>query len=363
MCQSYKICPKNVPKWLVFFLIFFVFQVTPAFSDEEFSSFNEIASDSPGAEANDEFTSFDEFSSFEQNDSIVSTHKSCGGDHLECKNKKAENLNWVFGILAFTVLAGFFVRYSHTRNLRGIFLIASVAILGFYKGACPCPISSIQNLVLMGFGVDVHWQSLIWFLALIPVTYLFGRVYCGWICHLGALQEFIYLPAKIKLFQSDKAQKIMRGVRIVFLIALVIQLFITKTNLFKHYDPFKVAFNLIATNTTSWILLGLLLVSSVFIYRPFCKTVCPIGLILGWVNKIPGASVIGNNGNCTGCKTCYNNCNIRAITRDDKFSKLDNQECIACGECVSNCSKDALHFFRNNKKSHHDQIACKRIEN
>ena len=362
MCELFKICPKNVPKWIVFFLIFIVYQPVPATAADEFMAFTKTSSDSQNSESGDEFAAFDEFESFAQNDSISVSRESCGGDHSMCNKKKGENLNWVIGILAFTILAGIFVRFPQTRNLRGIFLVASVVILGFYKGACPCPISSMQNLVLMGFGVDVHWQSLIWFLALIPITYLFGRVYCGWICHLGALQEFIYLPAKIKILQGEKAQKIMRFIRVFFLIALLVQLFITRTNVFKHYDPFKVAFNLIATNTTSWILLGLLLVSSVFIYRPFCKTVCPIGLILGWINKIPGASVIGNNGSCTGCKTCENHCKIRAITRNDKFSKLDNQECIACGECISSCNKSALHFFRNDKKLHHDQITCKRLE-
>lgn len=360
MREYLKICPKCVPKWIFFFLILIVFKPVQAFSDDEFSTFTENAANSQHSETNDEFAAFDEFESFGQIDLIVTSHESCSGEHGQCKSKNGENLNWVFGILVFTVLAGVFVRFSIARNFRGIFLVASVAILGFYKGACPCPISSMQNLVLAGLGVDVAWQSLIWFLALIPITYLFGRVYCGWICHLGAIQEFIYLPAKIKMFQSEKAQRIMRAIRIVFLIALVIQLFVTKTNLFKHYDPFKVAFNLIGTNTLSWVLLALLLVSSVFIYRPFCKTVCPIGLILGWVNKIPGASVIGSNGNCTGCKTCDNTCKIRAITHDDKFSKLDNQECIACGDCMSNCSKDALHFFRNNKRIHHDQMACRR---
>ena len=357
-----RICPKNVPKWIAFFLLFIVFHPVMATAEDEFQAFTETSSDVSVTEGGDEFATFDEFESFEQNDSTSVSCGSCSGDHSTCASKKSENLNWVLGVLAFTLLAGIFVRFAKTRNLRGAFLVASVVVLGFYKGACPCPISSMQNLVLMGLGVDINWQSLIWFLALIPITYLFGRVYCGWICHLGALQEFIYLPAKIKIWQGEKAQKIMRFVRLFFLVALLVQLVVTRTNLFKHYDPFKVAFNLIATNTVSWVLLGLLLVSSIFIYRPFCKTVCPIGLILGWVSKIPGASVIGNKGSCTGCKTCDDTCKIRAITRNEKFSKLDNQECIACGECISSCNKKALHFFRNDKKTHHDQITCKRLD-
>lgn len=356
-----KICPKNVPKRILFFLILIIGWSVSLRAQDEFTAFTSTENISTDSIQNNEFEAFDEFETFNQTE-IKNTESTCSGEHACCKKDKTGNLLWVLGVLVFTIVAGFFVRFSKTRNLRGLFLVASVVILGFYKGACPCPISSMQNLVLAGLGLDIAWQSLIWFLALLPITYLFGRVYCGWICHLGALQEFIYLPAKIKILQAEKTQKILRAIRIFFLIALIIQLFITKTNIFKHYDPFKVAFNLIGTNTISWVLLGLLLISSVFIYRPFCKAVCPIGLILGWINKIPGASVVGNNGACSGCKTCDNNCKIRAITRDDKFSRLDNQECIACGECINNCNKNALHFFRNNKKTHHDQIACKRLD-
>jgi len=362
MCKLAKICRKNVPKWLFFFLILVLALPGKIWAEEdEFQTFSNDTAKIQEQGEDDEFETFDESGSFEQTENSDAC-SACTGDQECCSKNKSGKLDWVLGILAFTVLAGFFVRFPKTRNLRGFFLIASVIILGFIKGACPCPISSMQNLVLFGFGVDVPWQSLIWFLALIPITYLFGRVYCGWICHLGAFQELIYLPAKIKVLQGEKAQKIMRAVRIFFLIALIVQLAVTKTNLFKHYDPFKAAYNLLATNTISWVLLGLLLVSSVFIYRPFCKTVCPVGLILGWINKIPGASVIGNNGNCSGCKTCESNCKIRAITRDANFSKLDNQECIACGECISHCNKNALHFFRNNKNTHHDKIICNRLD-
>lgn len=358
----FKICPKCVPKASAFFLIFLSLFITNiAFSQDDFAPFDDSNDNIEAVSSGDEFGSFNEFETFEEGEAH-GKGASCGNDKVTCKKNKTKNLYWVLGVLAFTVFAGFFVRYKSTRNLRGLFLIAAVLFLGFYRGACPCPISSFHNLILAGLGVDVTWQSLVWFLALIPITYLFGRVYCGWICHLGALQEFIFLPAKIKILQTEKAQKVMRAIRIVFLLALIVQLIITKTNIFKHYDPFKVAFNLIGTNTLSWILLALLLVSSVFIYRPFCKTVCPIGLILGWISKIPGASVVGTNGNCTGCTTCNSNCKINAITKTEKFSKLDNQECIGCGECVSNCKKDALGFFRNNKNNHHDQIACKRLE-
>ena len=324
-------------------------------ADDEFQEFDEFEQvDTAGSE----FVSADEFESFEQVSTGEECSESCSGEGCSGEKGKA-NTNWVYGILLFTIVAGIFVRFKSLRSLRGLFLLSSLVILGFYRGACPCPIMSFQNGILALFGMEMQWHKLLWFVGLIPITYLLGKVWCGWICHLGALQEFLFVPGKVKILQSAKAQKIMRYTRMALLVILIAQLAITKTNLFKNIDPFKVAFNLYSINITGWILLGLLLLSSVFIYRPFCKTVCPIGLVLGWISKIPGAAVIGVKGDCTGCVSCFRSCKINAITRDDKFSMLDNQECIACGECIQGCSKKTLQFVRKNK-NHGDIVPCER---
>jgi len=318
-----------------------------------------------GTESGDEFQETDEFSEFSDgefsevgNIDELATAGSCAG--CPSGGMKASNdlLYWVLGVLAATILAGIFVRFRILRPLRGAFLVAAVIILGFYRGACPCPIMSFQNVILAGLGEHVHWHHMLWFLGLIPITYLFGRVWCGWICHLGAIQEFLYLPGKVSILQNARSQMIMRYVRGTLIIVLIVQLILTKTNLFKEIDPFKVAFNLYSANMTGWILLALILVSSLFIYRPFCKTACPIGLVLGWITKIPGASVIGLKGKCVQCVSCNDACNIRAITRSRKFSVIENQECIACGECIDSCRQSGLKFVRKNRINN-DKIVCK----
>ena len=303
-------------------------------------------------EGQDEFEEFDEFESFEESDDFSESVEECSSSCAGCgKGKKGnKELWWVISILGITIVSGFMVRYKRTRNLRGLFLIASLVVLGFYKGGCPCPIMSLHHVIFAGAGIEVNWRGMLWLLGLLPITYLFGKVWCGWICHLGALQEFIHLPGKVKLFQSAKAQKVMRGLRIFFLLALILQVVLTQSNIFKTIDPFKVAFNLRSSSWIGWALLGLTLLSSVFIYRPFCKTVCPIGLILGWVTKIPGASILAPKKSCVGCSVCDVSCKINAITRDEKVSILDNQECIACGNCVADCRKDAMSFVKNSGK-------------
>lgn len=266
---------------------------------------------------------------------------------------------WAFGILMFTILAGIFARFKTTRLLRPLFLLAAIVILGFYRGG-PFIISSFHNTYLFLTNTTDKWPAIVLFLGIIPITYFFGRVLCGWICYLGAIQEFLYIN-RIKIFQTEKAQKIMRRIRYVVFALLLIRLTITNVIEWSIVCPFKVILNLYSTNTTGYILLGILLVSSLFIYRPFCKILCPVGLFLGWITKIPGASVLGIKPSCAGCKTCSTVCDINAITREKNISKLDNQECIMCGNCMSDCRIKSIQPFRKNRE-HHGTIILKGIQ-
>jgi polyferredoxin len=267
---------------------------------------------------------------------------------------------WAMGILFFTLLAGIFVRHEKTRKLRPLFLLAAVVILGFYRGG-PGIISSFQNTYLWMIGASLKWTAAVLFIGVVVLTYFYGKVFCGWVCYLGAIQEFLYIGDKVKIFQSEKAQKTMRIIRYVLLGAILIQLTLTQTIEWSKIGPFKVIFNLYSPNMTGYILLAILLISSLFIHRPFCKMVCPAGLIFGWVTKLPGAAILGITNSCAGCKTCNTACNINAITRENNISKLDNQECIMCGECMNDCKIKSIQPFRNTKE-HENHIVLKGIK-
>jgi len=284
-----------------------------------------------------DFETFDEADFSEQIEAGEATHSGDG-----------KGLPVALGVLAVTVLAGVFVRFGVLRRLRVLFLLGSVVILGFAFGGCPCSISSFQNMLLWAMGEEVCGNSLVWFLGLIPITYLFGRVWCGWVCHLGALQEFIHIPNKLAFLQGNRARQIMRWSRYALFIALIVQLAITRENLFIHIDPFKVAFNLSSYYTTGWILLGLMLVSSLYIHRPFCRSVCPVGVVLGWISRLPGAAVLGRNEDCSSCRLCSSACAVQAIQRDRESKEVTfhSSDCMMCGDCLDQCRKDAIGFVR-----------------
>ena len=287
----------------------------------------------------DEFESFEEFETLDESELVE-------GSEEDKPALAHRGFRMALIALAFTVLAGFLVRSKRLRPTRAILLLASLAVLGFWNGGCPCPISSFQNLVLFVQGVDVKTHSLVWFLALVPITYLFGRVWCGWICHLGALQEFIHKPNRLAFLQGEGARKTMRGMRYAFFAALLVQLTLTKENLFIHVDPFKVAFNLRSFYLSGWILLGILLLSSLYIYRPFCRSVCPVGLMLGWVGRLPFASKLSLSDNCRACKLCSKACPAEAITTAHQQVLIRHEDCLACGSCMDACRRDSISFER-----------------
>ena len=331
--------------------------------DDEFSDFDsktEQAANDEFSGSDDEFSSNDEFS---ESSNEFSEESSEFAETQEETPKHKTNWNrfyWAINILFATLLAGIFVRFQATRKLRPLFLLASVVILGFYRGG-PGIISSFQNAWLFTIGASWQWTAVVLFVGVLILTYFFGKVFCGWICYLGAVQEFLHI-SKYKILQSEKAQKIMRIIRYVTFTAIIIQLTITQSIEWSKIGPFKVIFNLYSPNLTGYILLTILLISSVFIHRPFCKMFCPVGLAMGWITKIPGASVLGITNSCSACKTCSTSCQINAITRDNKISKLDNQECIMCGDCMSDCNIKSIQPFRNNKE-HKGKFVFKKIKN
>ncbi|PKP22464.1 MAG: hypothetical protein CVU05_03730 [Bacteroidetes bacterium HGW-Bacteroidetes-21] len=329
--------------------------------EDEFKPLNQTEATTT---SEDEFKSMDEdeFKPLDEGgDSSVACTSTCSSSCSEtCPHAQEQNdaenrkLYWILAAFAATMLAGFFVRFKHVKRARTFFLLGSLLAFGFFNGGCPCIVSSYEFTFLSLFGYSDKWLDALWFLGLIPLTYIFGKVWCGWVCHLGALQEFMYHPGKIKLFRSVMAQKVMQILRYTIMIALIVQLAVMGSIYWCKIDPFLAVFNLQLNYSFEWtsgILLGLLLLTSLFSYRPFCRSVCPIGITLGWISYIPGASIIGIEGKCAGCKVCNNSCDIDAIIKKEKNSVLDNRECIMCGDCIDSCPQGGLKPLRKTGKN------------
>ncbi len=226
-------------------------------------------------------------------------------------------------LIAFTLAS--IVIATKARHLRKVMLVASVGIIGFYIGGFLCPIAAVQNLIM-------KYDSAYLVLFLVP-TFLaiaLGRVFCGYICPFGAMQEFLHIR-KWRIPISQRFLKTLQVGKYFVLVYLVIRVLATESifgiNLAPFSPLFRLQWNLIPVMATIAITL-----SSVFIYRPFCQFLCPLGAYLGCVSLINKRTIIPKD--CLHCNQCSSQCGAQAITK----GTIDKKECFVCGECLASCN-------------------------
>lgn len=300
----------------------------------------EITDEFEDVSGSDEFEDIANSAEFEE---ITLVEKKVDVEPLVNKSNK-RLLVVVLSLFLATALAGIFVEYPQLRNLRYVFLLSSLVVVGFgFGGSCPCMLKSFDNTFLFLLGHEIKWASLVLFLGLIPLTFVFGKVWCGWICHFGALQEFIHKNSKWNFWKTPKAQKILFGVQVGVFVLWVLWLLIAQTSYVCKYDPFVKIFNLNISGAINYIVAGVLVVLSLFVNRPFCRAICPIGFVLGWVVRIPYAQKLHIDNICGGCGKCETACDKGAILGIKlQQHKIDANACILCGECMAQCPKKAF---------------------
>ncbi len=135
-----------------------------------------------------------------------------------------------------------------------------------------------------------------------------------------------------------KIDKKLRLIKFAFLPAIIIATFFTGNYFFETIDPFKAIFSQ-KGNTVQWILAVILILTSLVIYRPFCRFICPLAVLMNLTGKFTIFKINKACEKCTDCGMGKKVCPVNAI--DDKC-KVDESECIRCGKCIESCPKKCL---------------------
>lgn len=249
-------------------------------------------------------------------------------------------------------------------NFRGFFTgrlyrgpVKNVCVPGLNCYSCPgavgaCPIGALQSaLGARQFRLPYYVVGLLLFFGA-----LLGRAICGFLCPFGLAQELLHripFPRKVRTFPGDR---LLRKLKYAVLIVLVIvlPLCVKLTPFFCKYlcPSGTLAGMLLALGDTklfavlgsrfAWKLcvLGMIVLLSVIIFRPFCRYLCPLGAIYGLMNPVAAVRLEKDGEKCTGCGQCAHACPMAA----DPCTAPNSPECIRCGQCVRACPTRALHY-------------------
>lgn len=199
------------------------------------------------------------------------------------------------------------------RSRRGLFWLTAFSLVyfGFVKQGCVCSVGSFQNVAeaLFNPGVAVPASILCFFALPLLAALLFGRVFCAAVCPLGAAQELVaWRPYRLPRWATEClwiVPRIMLGLGVLLAATGTAYLVCRK-------DPFVALFRFSGPLPTVLVGLGLLAVG-VFVARPYCRFVCPYGVLLSWMSRLSWRHLTITPDDCVVCGLCTDACPVDAI--------------------------------------------------
>ncbi len=255
--------------------------------------------------------------------------------------KRALSQPFVWAYLGLTAFA-YIGLLQRRRHQRYISLAFSMVYLGFFLGLCPCVIGAIQNVILhLGDAKTYLAHFIILSIPIISTVFL-GRLFCGWICPMGAVQQFLYrrdLSLKPPAWVGKKLPRL----RFIVLAAIIFAALYTGTAAFAEIDPFNSLFNAqIAPVPTT--LLVIILGASIFVFTPWCRFLCPMGAVLSVVGRVSRRQLVFK-AECKNCNACARSfCDYQAISPGSTLPVIEQNECARCGECISRCPRKSMDY-------------------
>lgn len=170
------------------------------------------------------------------------------------------------------------------RIYRIIQQLLNVAVLGFWCGIC------LSHSYLFSLFSD-QWKaegmsdiSQWTFLLLILVAFvwpLFGRKshYCNYVCPFGSLQELGGRCVRYKISLSPRTIKALTFFRRALWATLMLCLWTGVWFEWVDYEPFS-AFIVQSASWAVIVIAAIFIALSLFIPRPYCRFVCPLGTLL-----------------------------------------------------------------------------------
>lgn len=248
--------------------------------------------------------------------------------------------------------------FAEGEIYTGVLKNACVPGLNCYS--CPgaisaCPLGSLQNAISASADRPAFY--------VVGIILLFGmflgRVICGFLCPFGLIQELLHKVPVKKLKKNKITQKltwIKYVILSIFVVVIPLLFGLRKQPLpaFCKYicpagtlegalmlmlHPDNADLRELTGGLFYWKLAVLIamMISCVFIFRAFCRFICPLGAIYSLFSKIALLGVRVDMNRCNNCGACVKTCQM-------DIKRVGDRECIQCGECIDVCPEKAITF-------------------
>jgi ferredoxin len=234
-----------------------------------------------------------------------------------------------------------------------------------------CPFGAIETLPsLLTDGTFLKKTAVSGFIVLgaVAATTALGRAsFCGWLCPLGAIVEwvnragrafaraFAHVPGAGRMgrlaarwgsrrarraawLRSARGRRIdsaLRYLRFAVLALILVLTFQGQRLVFEGYDPFKAVFHFQIETVTTIVVLALLFLSSLLVERFWCRYLCPLGAVVSLGSRLSPAGVTRDGEACIDCGKCNAACGMGLEVAT--VERVTSGQCSLCGECTSAC--------------------------
>lgn len=264
-----------------------------------------------------------------------------GTKKIAKRDTSKRKVNWRLIVQAFFFALIALIAVNHSLEAQGkaIGLLSSASL----HAVCPFGgvVSVYQYITIGNYVKKIHESAFILMYIGFALALLVGPAFCGWVCPLGSFQEWLgklgrrILHKKYNNFIPSMIDRYLRYLRYGVLIWVVYVTATSATLFFADYDPYFTLFNFWTNEVaiSGLIILGVLIIASLFVERPFCKYACPYGALLGIFNLFRIFKIKRNISTCIDCKACDRTCpmNINLSARN----VIRDHQCISCLKCTS----------------------------
>ena len=175
-----------------------------------------------------------------------------------------------------------------------------------------------------------------------------GRVFCGWACPMGVIQDLLCRVPKLRalrLPRFGRADRWLKGLKYLVLIATVVGFYLVNQRFAVpvrghanwSLDAVRVAWlTYDPVSRTRVVLLVAGVVMALVLSRAWCRYLCPLGALLTIGNRLSVLRLRRSLSLCAGCGKYPRDCRT--------YTTPGTADCVLCGDCMEGCPRRAISF-------------------